>query len=691
MKIVKRVLWLTTITVGLWNVPAQAKPQQDLEFEPDTIGVLDEINTLLIEEISETPAVPGELLRERFAKLEREIPLVYHKVSHQFVEYFIYKKPDFTRRMMEHSPLYLPLFEQYLKKYNLPTELKYLSMIESGLNPRIISYASAGGLWQFMPATGREFGLYQDKFIDERFDPVKSTEAACKYLRQLYRIFGDWEMALASYNTGPGNVKRAMRRSGGNTFWTIYSALPQQTRSYVPQYVAMTYMMHYGSDHGIVAVNPEFPTVTDTLHINGYFDLTRFAQFSEVSLEDIVKLNPQIVGTEIPGHIRNFVLKVPAEKFAYFSSNRAAILDSCRRPLQLSAGTLLASNTGEAGTVTYQKRKMTHIVRRGENLTSIANKYDVDVQDVKEWNRLRKSTLLKGQKLVVYREVAVKTPVATTLAVATTTAPATTLTAAPVKEEALAANQEAQDEASEEESPVKTIVTHQKRKLTHVVKRGENLTSIANRYKVEVQDLKEWNRLRKSSIQSGQKLAIFREVAVKTPVKQATLVASATTKPAPATTPEKEEEALASTTEVEDNDEEAPVTVAKKAVAPQKRKTTHVVKSGDNLIAIAKRYGVEVSEVKAWNHLSKNSIQRGQKLVVYQEGTSGTLTASVREKELAQPKSQKSIKLRYHTVQNGDTLWNISQQYGMSIDKLKKENNIRGNTLKPGQKLLITG
>ena len=204
-----------------------------------------------LENFSEQYSVSGDLLRERFAKLQKTIPLRYNEPSHQYVEYFISKKPGFTRTVMERMPYYFPTFEKYLAKHNLPDELKYLAMIESGLNPRILSRVGAGGLWQFMRATGREMGLRQDAYIDERFDPEKSTEAACRYLKMLYSIFGDWEMALASYNAGPGTLKRAMRRTGGSDFWSVYPALPKETRSYVPQFVAITYMMHHGEEHMI--------------------------------------------------------------------------------------------------------------------------------------------------------------------------------------------------------------------------------------------------------------------------------------------------------------------------------------------------------------------------------------------------------------------------------------------------------
>ncbi|MEY3854458.1 MAG: hypothetical protein RIS68_472, partial [Bacteroidota bacterium] len=181
------------------------------------------------------------LIQQRLKSIEGRIPLVYNVHSHQFVEYFAFKKAAFTQRMLEKRDLYFPLYEKYLKLYNLPDELKYLSLIESGLETKALSNKGAGGLWQFMPYTARgDFGLRVDSFVDERFDPERATEAACKYMRQLYRIFGDWHMVLAAYNTGPGNVKRAIRKCGANNFWGIYNCLPSQTRNYVPQYIAIT-------------------------------------------------------------------------------------------------------------------------------------------------------------------------------------------------------------------------------------------------------------------------------------------------------------------------------------------------------------------------------------------------------------------------------------------------------------------
>ena len=518
MKISKRVLWLGAMCVGFVNSPFVAAfaqrtvSQEKLEFEPDSLGIAvaaDE-NALSIlpdvEEIGVNPAIPEKLLRTRFAKLEKSIPLTYHKTSHEFVEYFIYKKADFTKTMMEKMPLFFPLFEKTLQKHGLPVELKYLSMIESGLNPKVISRASAGGLWQFMPATGREFGLYQDGYIDERFEPVKATEAACRYLKQLYNIFGDWELALASYNTGPGNIKRAMRRSHGTTFWTIYNALPKETRSYVPQYVAMNYMMNYGNDHGIYAEKMEYQIPNDTIHINGYIDLAAFCQNSGIDFQDLGKLNPSITKTSLPDKTRDFVLRVPSMQYTYLVSNREGIMDSCTRKF-LSPGLMVA-------------------VRDSSRTDSLGNSISFPYASVS-----------------------------------------------------------AQEEEYGEEEP-SSITVNRTKKASHIIKRGETLLSISHKYKVQVADLKRWNNLRKSNIRKGQRLVIMKEV-------------------------------------------------------------KETVSTSTRLARVEK---------------AKPEIRH----------------------------SKRQIKSRYHTVQNGDTLWTISQRYGLRIDKLKKANRIRGNDIRPGQKLIIS-
>lgn len=456
----------------------------------DTIQLAE--TTVSFEAITDS-TISEALVRERLAKLQNEIPLRYHAVTHQFVEYFIYRKPHFVKRMLEQMHLYFPLYEKYLAEYDMPRELKFLSLIESGLNPRVISYAGAGGLWQFMPRTGKEFGLYQDDYIDERFQPAKATEAACKYLRQLYRVFGDWEMALAAYNVGPGNVKRAMRRSGSNTFWGIYNFLPKQTRHYVPQFVAITYMMHYASDHSIFAETPNYPVLTDTIQVNGYFNLHTFANLSGIPLAELYQLNPQLINTQIPPRFKNYVLNVPSHHHENLMANRVAIWDSAMRlPYDPSAVLADASDSTRAITkiggivaasdeaddpetiIARKPRKISHQVRRGETIASIARHYHVDVYDLKKWNKLRSGKVLRNQRLVVYQEIG--------------------------KRQLLA--------AKTSDKKQKTVAKTKIKLRYHRVQPGDTLWTISQRYGLDIAQLKKLNRIKGNTVRKGQRLLV---------------------------------------------------------------------------------------------------------------------------------------------------------------------------------------
>jgi membrane-bound lytic murein transglycosylase D len=465
--------------------------------------------------LEQTWLIDPAIIQPRLQALQNEIPLTYNSTIHQFVEYFAYRKPSFTKTMLERKGVYFPIYEKYLKKYGLPDELKYLSLIESGLNPKVISRAGAGGLWQFMPKTARiDFGLRIDEYVDERFDPEAATEAACKYMRQLYRIFGDWHLVLAAYNTGPGNVRRAIRKcNGGQTFWAIYDCLPRETRGYVPQYIGMVYMINHADSHDIFPENVETATAHDTIQVNSFLDLDKLASLSSINLEEIQKLNPQILTHILPGHTRNFSLKLPKSDMAFFRANRQAILDSATKiqtyfvesPQQNSE--VLASNISDE------------------------------------------------------RPILITTPVMGN----------------PSSEPKMVVEQEIVEDDIED-----VVINKKPKKQYYTVRKKDNLTEIAERFDVEIYDIKVWNHLHKSTIQPGQKLVIFKERAVTSQIKYARS-----------------------------------------------------------------------------NNREKEALKKG--------------------------------KTKFYNVQNGDTLWNISQRYGgISIDKLKKLNGIKGNVVKAGMKIRVS-
>ncbi|MFW5759830.1 MAG: lytic transglycosylase domain-containing protein, partial [Cyclobacteriaceae bacterium] len=252
------------------------------------------------------PDVPYDTIAARLDSLENEIPLHLNEIVRAFIDYFSIRNRDYTRMIMQRKDIYFPIFEKKLAEHGLPDELKYLSIIESGLNTRAKSRVGALGLWQFMPYTGKIFKLHQDLYIDERMDPAKATEAACQYLKQLYMIFGDWELALASYNAGPGNVRRALRRSGKDNFWDAYHSLPRETRSYLPQFVAIIYVLNHAEDHNIFIEDKEYLMAADTIFMDGYCHLPTLANYLGVCPEDLADLNPEIKQNFLPQHSKKY-------------------------------------------------------------------------------------------------------------------------------------------------------------------------------------------------------------------------------------------------------------------------------------------------------------------------------------------------------------------------------------------------
>lgn len=424
---------------------------------------------------TELEYIPGDddpvLLRDRLSCIEQSIPLVYNDKIHAFINYFTVKDREYTRLMMRRKNLYFPLFEKYLAKYNLPDELKYLAIIESGLNPRAVSRVRAVGLWQFMSATGKYYGLDNNWYVDERMDPEQSTDAACRYLRDLHRMFNDWELALAAYNTGPGNVRKAIRRSGyQKTFWDIYSYLPRETRSYVPQFVAIIYTMNHLEEHNFFDEGEEMLVRSDTVQVKNFLNFETFAALTGSCVEDLQKLNPSIQRNAVPETGRTQVIRVPLTAKDLLAENRFAVLDSAskvgKKELEQLAKTMVGG--------TYGRDRIVYKVRSGDVLGSIAMRHHVRVADIKKWNNLRSDVIRTGQRLNIW-----------------------------VKS---GSSSSAVASSSRKSAPTTTDLKGVK---TYVVQPGDTLWDISKKFNgLTIEKIKTLNKLSNTKIQPGQKLIV---------------------------------------------------------------------------------------------------------------------------------------------------------------------------------------
>lgn len=343
------------------------------------------------------PDFSYEEMEVRYNKLELEIDIAFNDYVKAFINYFTVRNREYTREMLRRKEIYFPIFEKYLKQYDLPQELKYLPIIEAGLNPKAVSAPKAVGLWQFMSPTARQQGLKIDWYIDERMDPEKSTEAACKYIKWLYGILGDWKMTLAAYNSGIGNVQRAMRRSKKEDFWEVYKYLPRETRSYVPQFAGILYAMEYADEHNLFVNDPEYPVDYEVLELNQFVYLKAFADESGMDLTTLEKLNPAIKKGAIPASAKNFNLRIPKADLAVFETNKANIL--ARAEQGKSEFEKMATNMPGS---TFGREKVVYRVQSGDVLGTIARKHDVRIEDLRAWNNIRGSLIRVGQRLDIW-------------------------------------------------------------------------------------------------------------------------------------------------------------------------------------------------------------------------------------------------------------------------------------------------
>lgn len=350
--------------------------------------------------------VDTDVLKQRLAALNASTPfdIEYNIILEGVIAKYLKRNTTYMERVMTLSDYYFPMIEATLDKYDIPLEMKYLAVIESGLNPRIKSRVGATGMWQFMYPTGRNYDLEVTSYVDERMDPVKSTEAACKYLRVLYDMYGNWDLALAAYNCGPGNVNKAIKRSGGSTnYWELRKYLPRETANYVPAFQATMYVYQYAQEHGYRPGAVRFKRIeTDTILVKNMISLERVAQFVDEDFESIQFLNPSYkldVIPVIPGK-QNF-LRLPREAATTFIMNESdayAFADPKRKNNAKNTETLVATKTESAAVAD----RVVYKVRSGDYLGKIAQHYDVGVTDIKSWNNLRSNSLEVGQTLYIH-------------------------------------------------------------------------------------------------------------------------------------------------------------------------------------------------------------------------------------------------------------------------------------------------
>ena len=345
---------------------------------------------------------------ERLGYLDSGTPfnLVYNKAVHNFIQLYANKRRDQISRMLGLAELYFPMFEEMLDLYGLPAELKYLAIVESALKPNVRSRVGAKGLWQFMYRTGRMYGLKTTSYIDDRCDPYKSTVAACRYLKYLHGLYNDWDLALAAYNSGPGRVNRAIRRSGGKrNYWDLWRYLPRETRGYVPAFIAVNYIMEYATEHNIYPTPPKFfDYQQDTVVVHRRIEFDALTEVLKVSLEDLRYLNPVYKRDIIPGiEGESYVLALPAEKIGDFINNQEAIYNY-KLPTPPKEGPTIPLQIAKSNNTSNEKR-IVHIVKSGEVLGLIAERYKVGLSQLKNWNNLYSSRIRVGQKLIVYAKV----------------------------------------------------------------------------------------------------------------------------------------------------------------------------------------------------------------------------------------------------------------------------------------------
>ena len=571
------------------------------------------------------PVISDSICKLRLSKLPYLMEMPYNSTVRSYIDLYTIKKRRQMESMLGMSEYYFPVFEQVLGANNLPLELKYLSIIESALNTTIVSRMGAAGLWQLMIATGKMYGLEVNSLVDERLSPVKATNAAARFMKDLHSIYGDWNLVIAAYNCGPGNVNKAIRKAGGKRdYWAIYPFLPRETRGYVPIFIAANYSMHYAKEHNICPATVNMPAVTDTVMVRKRISLVQVASVLNLPLELVRLLNPQYRKDIIPGNIKPYSLCLPQKYVNKYLDLQDSILaykaDSLvndRRDVIEILSNSPSSSSNNGGNAKLHK------VLRGQTLKSIAAKYGISTTKLKMWNNIKTSTVKVGSYLKVSQPTS-------------------------------------QNMMDKEETPAAAKVAEDKQNANtalkyHTVEKGQNLFAIATKYGVTVEELQLWNSMASANVKVGDKICLSKPGDSKS---TADLKSTDT-----------------------DKDKKAKQSIAKQDESLPKY---HIVKKKESLLSLASKYDVTVDDIKKWNNLHRNSINIGDKIIVSKSGIDPekTETKIVEKNNKVADKSKASNEQItkaedfeiIHKIEKGQTLQAIATKYSVTVDKIKKWN-----------------
>ena len=345
--------------------------------------------------------VSDAVMMERLKNMNSFITLPYNETVRNYMVLYSEKMPTKMSNILGLCQYYMPIFEEVFNQYNLPDELKYVAIIESALNPVAVSRAGAKGMWQFMTNTAKSYGLEINSFVDERLDPFKASDAAARYLEDSYRIFGDWNLAISSYNCGPGNVNKAIRRSGRRDFWSVYEFLPRETRGYVPAFVGAMYAIKYSKEYGITPNSVQMPAQVDTFQIRKNLHFEQISDLVGIPVSELKELNPQYIKDVIPGNTKPYILRLPYNYSSAFIANEDSIYTHRAAEL-LNPQTLVSTKPASSGSSSTGTR-ISYKVRSGDSLGKIASRHHVTVAQLKSWNHLRSNTIRVGQRLYIYK------------------------------------------------------------------------------------------------------------------------------------------------------------------------------------------------------------------------------------------------------------------------------------------------